>query len=486
MINRFSRNRTFRVAALVMGVCGWLWATTATQGASPVQVSVGEAVTLKAANVTKLAIADETIADVVPLSETEISVIGKKAGVTTLTVVYGDGRATDHYRVEVGLSAGVRSIHEALEVPGVRVREIGDAIILEGKVQTEQEAERIVKIAGAYKANVVNLIEVLNPRQVRIRTRLVEVRTDAIKQLGVQYFGPNGEVVYRFGFGQVEGSSLLGSGFFDPTAVGDQTISLGTIPAAVEARLRALASKDAARILSEPTLVTLSGREASFLAGGEVPIVQQLAQTFTVEFKEFGVRMKIKPTVDSENNVNSHIMAEVSEVGATSTAGIPSFRTRRAETHVQIKDGQTLVIGGLLNNQHNRDAIRKVPWLGDIPVIGVLFRSKDYQAGQSELLVFVTPQVIKDPATDPAKEPVTPALQQWHGHDADAELRRKQPAPPRWQRPLEVDELTLPPEPAAPTAPAAEGGSSQLEPSSAAEPVAPPKTNFQPARPVQP
>ncbi|MCS7049806.1 MAG: pilus assembly protein N-terminal domain-containing protein, partial [Verrucomicrobiae bacterium] len=294
MTNRF-RNNCFSISvACALAGCVWVWAALQADAATPVQVSVGEAVTLKAANVTKLAIADDTIADVVPLSETEISVIGKKAGVTTLTVVYGDGRATDHYRVEVGLSAGVRSIHEALEVPGVRVREIGDAIILEGKVQTEQEAERIVKIAGAYKANVVNLIEVLNPRQVRIRTRIVEVRTDAIKQLGVQYFGPNGEVVYRFGFGQVEGGSLLGSGFFDPLAQGQQTISLGTVPAAVEARLRALASRDAARILSEPTLVTLSGREASFLAGGEVPIVQQLAQTFTVEFKEFGVRMKIK------------------------------------------------------------------------------------------------------------------------------------------------------------------------------------------------
>lgn len=448
-----------------------------------VQVSVGEAVTLKAANVTKLAVADDTVADVVPLSETEISVIGKKAGVTTLTVVYGDGRATDHYRVEVGPSAGVRSIHEALAIPGVQVREIGDAIILEGKVQTEQDAERVVKIATAYKPNVVNLIEVLNPRQVRIRTRLVEVRTDAIKQLGVQYFGPNGEVVYRFGFGQVEGNSLLGSGFFDPAAVGDQTISLGTIPAAVEARLRALASKDAARILSEPTLVTLSGREASFLSGGEVPIVQQLAQTFTVEFKEFGVRMKIKPTVDSENNVGTHIMAEVSEVGATSTAGIPSFRTRRAETHVQIKDGQTLVIGGLLNNQHNRDAIRKIPWLGDIPVLGVLFRSKDYQGGQSELLVFVTPEVIKDVQNDPGAKPVTPAMQQWHGHDADAELRREQSPPPRWQRPLEVDELTMPRERKESTDKGPQTESSQtIEPSAAT----PPQTNFQPARPAQP
>ncbi len=451
--------------------------------ANSVQVNVGESITVRTSDVAKLAVAEPTIADVLPLSDTEISVIGKKAGVTTLTIVHSEGRETEHYRIEVGLSAGVRSIHEALEAPGVKVREVGEAVILEGKVDNEQQAERIVKIATAYKPNVVNLLEVTSPRQVRIKTRLVEVRTDAIKQLGVQYFGPNGEVVYRFGYGNIEGSSILGSGFFDPQKTGDQTISLGSTPAAVEARLRMLASKDAARILSEPTLVTLSGKEASFLSGGEVPIVQQLSQTFTVEFKEFGVRMKIKPVVDSENNVATHILAEVSEVGNSTSAGIPTFRTRRAETDVQMKDGQTLVIGGLLNNQHNRDAIRKVPWLGDIPVLGVLFRSKDYQAGQSELLVFVTPEVVKNVDADTQKAGVTPAMKKWNGHDADAELLKEQKPQPNWMKPLEVDELTVPEE-KAPSSDAPAPAEKAAAPAAGASPA--PTKNFEPARPAQP
>jgi pilus assembly protein CpaC len=231
--------------------------------------------------------------------------------------------------------------------------------------------------------------------------------------------------------------------------------------------------------------VTLSGKEASFLSGGEVPIVQQLAQSFTVEFKEFGVRMKIKPVVDSENNVATHILAEVSEVASAPSAGIPTFRTRRAETNVQMKDGQTLVIGGLLSNQHNRDAIRKVPWLGDIPVLGLLFRSKDYQAGQSELLVFVTPEVIKDVDADTAKAGITPAMKKWHGQDADRELLKEEKPQPKWMKPLEVDELKVPEEKPAARSVAAEPQAAAADAPSAAEAPAP-GTNFAPARPAQP
>lgn len=411
------------------------------------QVSVGEAITIPSEKVAKLAIADPAVADVIPLSEKEISVIGKSAGVTTLTVVHEEDQPTEMYRVEVSHGAGVKSIHETLGHSGVTVREIGNALILEGKVKDELQADRAVKIATAYKANVVNLLEVTNPRQVRIRTRLVEIRTDAIKRLGIRFFGANGEVKYAMGFGSLESpgmSQILGHGFFDPRATQAGSISGDEAPAAVEATLRLLSEKNAARILSEPTLVTLSGKEASFLSGGEVPIVQQLAQTFTVEFKEFGVRMKIKPTVDSEMRINTHILAEVSSVAPeVSISGVPSFRTRRAETDVQVADGQTVVIGGLLNNQHDRDAIRKVPWLGDIPVLGVLFRSKDYQANMTELLVFVTPEVVKDIDADVANAGRTPAMKDWNGHQAEAQFDERQDEKdyPKWQKPLEVDEF---------------------------------------------
>ncbi len=422
-----------------------------------------------AKSVAKLAVADPTVADVIPLSDSEISVIGKSAGVTTLTVVHEEGMPTEMFRIEVSHGAGVRSIHETLGHPGVTVREIGDAVILEGKVENEQDAERAVKIATAYKANVVNLIEIRNPRQVRIKTRFVEVRTDAIKRLGIEYFGPSGQI----GYGASGKIDRLTHGFFPSP---DNVSSFD-----VEATINALASKDSARILAQPTLVTLSGKEASFLSGGEVPIVQQLADTFTVEFKEFGVLMNVKPVVDSDQNIATHILTEVSSVSPNVTeSGIPQFLTRRTETDVKVKDGQTIVISGLLNNEHARDAIRKVPWLGDIPVLGALFRSKSFQGRITELVVFVTPEVVKDIDADVANAIRTPAMQDWNGYQAEEQLDTRQRDAndyPGWQKPLEVDEfepvIRVEPTPAAPDEGAAEE-----------EGAAATGTNFEPARPA--
>ncbi len=467
-------------AVLFCGVLTFaLFTLTAGQGLAEnnLEVSVGEAITVTAKDVAKLAVADPSVADVVALSETEISVIGKAAGVTTLTVVHTAGIETEMFRVEVSHGAGARNIHDTLQQAGVSVQEIGDAIVLEGKVENEQIADRAVKIAAAYKGNVVNLIEVENPRQVRIKTRFVEIRTDAIKKLGIEYFGPDGRVIYGFNRTITEEpafSEAFSHGFFPPP---------GNLSAfGVEAALNALTQNDSARILAQPTLVTLSGKEASFLSGGEVPIVQQLADTFTVEFKEFGVLMNILPVVDSDGNIATHIMTEVSNVGPEVTAsGIPQFRTRRTETDVKVKDGQTIVISGLLNNEHARDAMRKVPWLGDIPVLGALFRSKSFQGNITELVVFVTPEVVKDIEADVANAIRTPALQDWNGFQADEQIDTRQQDHedyPRWQKPLEVDEFEPviridPPEELGDTGPSEDGGEAGTA-----------ETNFEPARPA--
>jgi pilus assembly protein CpaC len=191
----------------------------------------------------------------------------------------------------------------------------------------------------------------------------------------------------------------------------------------------------------------MSGKEASFLSGGEVPIVQTLADSSTVQYKEFGVRLHIKPVVDSENNITSHLLTEASQANFDQTAaGQPTFIIRRAETDVQVKDGQTIVIGGLLKNETG-NIIRKVPWMGDIPVLGVLFRSKDYQQSLSELLVFVTLDVLKDAAADVANAAQTPEMKIWNGKQADEELRQQPKPDPNWQKPLDVDELSVPPAP---------------------------------------
>ena len=396
---------------VVLLAAGLLVLSDARAEQQSIQVSVGEAVSLPSENVSKIALADPSIADVVNLSDKELSIIGKKAGVTTLTIVKSDGSATQMYRVEVGNDAVAVTIHQMIGNTNVTVRAIGDALVLDGKVNDEIEAQRAAQIAGAYKAQVVNLLEVTKPRQIRVRIRIAEVNTEAIKNIGFQWFGPQGQVQYAMQY--VGGGSIMNG--FIPTASEFGTAGTTFSPTTVSMTmlLDMLITKSYGRLLSEPTLVTFSGKEASFLVGEEIPIIQQLPNSFTVEFKEVGVRMKIKPTADSENRINTVIHAEVSQVIGTGANSIPIIGAKTADTTLQASDGQTIVIGGLLENNVNRDVLRKLPWLAEIPVLGALFRDKQFDQSKREVLFFMTPEVIKDIDTDVATASKTPGLQHW-------------------------------------------------------------------------
>jgi pilus assembly protein CpaC len=293
----------------------------------------------------------------------------------------------------------------------VTVHAIGDALVLDGKVDNEIEAQRAAAIAGAYKAQVVNLLEVTKPRQVRIRIRIAEVNTEAIKNIGFQWFGPQGQVQYAMQY--IGGGSIING--FIPTAseFGTTGSSINANTVTITMLLDMLITKSYARLLSEPTLVTFSGKEASFLVGEEIPIVQQLPQSFTVEFKEVGVRMKIKPTADSENRINTTIHAEVSQVIGTGANAIPIIGAKTADTTLQANDGQTIVIGGLLENNVSRDILRKMPWLAEIPVLGMFFRDKQFDQTKREVLFFMTPEVIKDVDADTANAAKTPGMEHW-------------------------------------------------------------------------
>jgi len=179
-----------------------------------IQVSVGEAVSITSENVSKIALADPSIADVVNLSDKELSVIGKKSGVTTLTIVKSDGSATQMYRVEVGNDAATTTIRQMIGDTNITVRAIGEALVLDGKVDDEVEAQRAAQIAATFKPQVVNLLEVRKPRQIKISVRVAEVNTEAIKNIGFQWFGPQGQVQYAM---QFVGNGSIAHGFI-PTA----------------------------------------------------------------------------------------------------------------------------------------------------------------------------------------------------------------------------------------------------------------------------
>lgn len=472
-----------------LAIALFVGASAHAQEENTLQVNVGESITLAVESVAKIAVADPAIADVVSLSEKEISIIGKKVGATTLTIVRTEGKPTQIYRVEVGNDAAAAIIRKVVAKPGLVVRVVGDTLVLDGKVDDELEAQRAAAVAAAYyKDKVVNLLEVEKPRQIKIRTRVAEVNVAATKNLGLQWFGPAGELRYSVDF--VGAGELLGApfgptvrhGLVQSTGNGGQAQSSpNEIDNGAEVVLQLLISKGYARLLSEPTLITYSGKEASFLVGEERPIVQQLPQSFTVEFKEVGVRMKIKPTADSQNQINTAIHAEVSQVtGTVGPFAIPVIGTKKSDTTLQVKDGQTIVIAGLLENNINRDTFRKLPWLADIPIFGVLFRNKQYDQAQREVLFFVTPSVVKDAEAETAGAATTPVMKQWLGEESGKDILDLPDPKDDWGM-HNFDHLGLP-----------EGGGSKKMKQAPAGSEAPapasetkePTTNFTPARPA--
>lgn len=434
------------------------------QSENSIQVNVGESVVIPGENVGKIAIADPTVADVIPLSEKELSIIGKKPGITTLTIVHSDATATKMYRVDVGNDAAAATIRAMVGQPSITVRSVGDTLVLDGRVDDEIQAQRAVAVASAYKDKVLNLLEVNKPRQIKIRTRVAEVNTDAIRNIGFQWFGSDGEVRYAFDY--TGGGSIL-HGMVQPLSAGGQAQATPTqLDIGADVVLQLLLRKSYARLLSEPTLITTSGKEASFLVGQEVPIVQQLPQSFTVEFKEVGVRMKIKPTADSQNQINTSISAEVSQVIGAGAFGIPIIGSKKADTFLQVRDGQTVVIGGLLENNIGRDALRKVPWLADIPLFGYLFRKKEFQQSEREVLFFMTPEVVKDADANVASAARTQVMQEWNGEKATENLLELPKS--EWSEQFETKKWAKP----------------STEKPTPSEPAKEPTTNFVPARPA--
>jgi pilus assembly protein CpaC len=457
------------------------------QSENTIQVNVGESVTMAVENVAKIAIADPTVADVVSLSESEISIIGKKVGPTTLTIVRTEGKPTQIFRVEVGNDSAVATIRKVVGSRNINVRVIGDTIVLDGKVTDELEYQRAAAVAAAYnKDKVVNLLEIERPRQIKIRTRIAEVSMDAVKHLGLKWFGAGGEIRYSAAFlspgeiaGQSFGSSYI-SGLSQPQVNGGSAVQGPSVDqSAVEVALQLLMTKGYAKLLSEPTLVTYNGKEASFLVGQQWPIVQQLPQSFTVEYKDIGVRMKIKPTADSQNQINTVIHAEVSKVvGAVSGFQIPIIGIKQSDATLQVKDGQTIAIAGLLDNDINRDTLRKFPWLADIPIIGVLFRNKEHDQSQREVLFFVTPSVIKDLEAEVAGAAKSPVMKEWIGKESTDKVLEAPDKKDDWGM-HDFDHMGIPQsEPAA--KPAGSSKPAAASPQGSKEPA----TNYSPARPA--
>jgi pilus assembly protein CpaC len=298
-------------------------------------------------------------------------------------------------------------LREVLRAQGVTVRLLDrDTAVIEGSVVSQEELRRIEAIAKAAVKNVTLLIRVTSMVQFNVNAMFVEVDRQALQQMGVEWGGGNI-------------TDLL----TDPFAFhfGNQGQAWPTTPLQLlVARLRLLEQRNAARTLANPRLVVMEGRSAKLLVGGEIPIpIAGTDRTVTIQFREFGVRLEFKPVVESGDSVSMDIKTEVSSLdfaNAIQAAGfvIPAIRKREVQTSVTMRPGEFLLLGGMIQREQSL-LIQKIPLLGDIPVIGALFRSTRFQRGETELVIFVSPSIVRptreappvpaDPTTAPTPAP---------------------------------------------------------------------------------
>ncbi|MCC6442949.1 MAG: pilus assembly protein N-terminal domain-containing protein [Armatimonadetes bacterium] len=440
-------------------------------------LQVGESLILDFNGITRVAVGNPAVADVAVLSTRQLLVNGKSAGKTELFVWDARGRSTYHLVVKtaVDMADVARRIEKDLDNPDIRVRAVGETILLEGKVSSQLEMQKAEAVASAHTKTVKSLLEVQAPppparpplaeeeapklaraigiesirvralndtaigvegkvsadeadrvqkiigvwgkevqilnllqtapaarRQIMVKVRVVDINKSKLKNLGVDWGrvveDDNGRVTvqdqpFLFGQPRVGPFDILSGGpirRFDP----------------IGARLQAMIQDNQARILSEPNLVVMDGEKGDFLVGGSIPIpVLQSSGAgggtgaITVQYQEYGVKLNIEPKTEADGLIRLKVVPEVSSLDYANAVrinsfSVPALRTRKASTVVTMADGQTLVIGGLLQNDISR-VVKRIPLLSKIPILGELFQSKSFTKGESELVILVSPEILK-------------------------------------------------------------------------------------------
>jgi pilus assembly protein CpaC len=385
-------------------------------------------------------------ADVLPLNERSIYIQAKKVGSTNVSLLDAQGQLVKVIDLEIVLDTGglQQKIRASPGSGGIRVSSIGSQIVLSGLAADGVSADRAVQVAKSLSGSneVVNAMQVAPSQQVMLEVRFLEVNRDGGRKLGVNWFGanPSGTRGVNTGLGStptgqptinpitgVVTAGIAPSPNVDPRLNRGELPIIGTVGTlvgrglgtpfgtilsnvlnqngtTVDVLVTALEQKGLVRRLAEPNLVALSGDEANFLAGGEFPVpvsstpIPGALPTVTIVFKEFGVKLKFVPTVLSRGVINLSIRPEVSELDFTNavTIGgtlIPSLTKRNLQTTVELRDGQSFALAGLLQTNSTRD-IAQLPWIGSVPVLGALFRSAAFQSSETDLVVIVTPHLV--------------------------------------------------------------------------------------------
>lgn len=350
---------------------------------------------------TKIVVAQPDIAEVVATTDRSFYVRGLDVGSTNLLVYGPGGRLMQVIDVRVGVDATMleADLTQALPAKHIKVRTLGDGVILTGKVSNAGVAVRAKAIAEkAAPDQVVSMLEVAGA-QVVLEVRVLEATRNTAQDIGLGATLSNNSVNFSFGNGLITNSPPQGMLSF--TGRSGNTV--------IDANLEALEEKGVIRTLARPNLVAMSGEKASFLAGGEFPFpVPAGANLITVEFRQYGVKLDFTPTVEDDGKIKLLVAPEVSALDPTNTVKIdnvtiPALTVRRANTTVELRDGESLAIGGLFQHTAQTD-MKQIPGLGEIPILSALFRSTRYQRNETELLIIVTPRIVTQADIDSAKD----------------------------------------------------------------------------------
>ncbi len=363
-----------------------------------ISLTIGTTTTMRIpASVTDIVVGAPQIADVVVLSDNSFYIIGKALGVTNITVYDESAEGVAMVlivRVEADFSELQRSLRSAVPGAQITVSNVNNRVSLTGQVKNPDDYQRALAIASQFSdAPVLDFLLVEEPQQVELDVRILEVQRSVARELGVRLNGSStsGSSSVSTGAAATTGGAPFG------TLVGNL---LQTPGVRVDFMINALESKGLARRLANPKLVSSSGVEASFTVGGEVPTSSvSTAENGTVatstSYRGYGVKLNFLPIVRSEGLITLRIRPEVSDVDTSlSVNGQPAFVTRTVDTTVSLRDGQSFAIAGLISSVNDRD-IDQVPWLGDVPVIGALFRSTAFQKRETDLVVLVTPRLVQ-------------------------------------------------------------------------------------------
>lgn len=408
------------VTAAMIGAAGHVFA------ADILNVSVNGSRYMEDSGITRLAVGNPDIADIRLLSNNDYLVVGKKAGSTSLLVWSDHGRQEYNVYVSGDDEGTEKAIQKAIGYPGVKVQMMNGKLLLRGKVKNQYEHDSAVKVAQLYlgsgggaassasangegqgavtDSNIIDLLDMTNPSQVRLEAQIIEINTSAERNLGIQYWSPT------------IGSSSSGSSSDDDLTRGSSGLFyvgenfknsrgsfgwLGNHISNMNASLQALVTEGKARILSRPSITTMSGQKANILIGGRIPIPTSAGDgQIAIDWREYGIKLNIEPVVDAENKITSKVHAEVStlDYGHSVTENdfsIPAIASREADAVINVRSGMTMAIGGLLNSQDGK-TVTKIPILGDIPIIGQFFRHTQKTRDNRELLILITPTLVSD------------------------------------------------------------------------------------------